>query len=201
MERAVQIYAIINLTVIGMSHVVRPRVWVDFFVFFRERGEAGVFAIAILNLIFGSIIVAFHSVVTSGHEHHSSLSSFPDAAFEVKGFLTSGACFPLGPGGGTVGGKDFLRGLIGSVSKPDRSGRIGTRTLFCGGGYSGPASRKLTGADGRDPPAHPPLIWRSGSALLKALATSRLETKKGAELALCACNESKTPKSLRRTFS
>ena len=62
MERAVQIYAIINLTVIGMSHVVRPRVWVDFFVFLRERGEAGVFAVAILNLIFGSIIVAFHNV-------------------------------------------------------------------------------------------------------------------------------------------
>jgi hypothetical protein len=62
MERAVQIYAIINLTVIGISHVVRPRVWVDFFVFLRERGEAGVFAVAVLNLIFGSIIVAFHNV-------------------------------------------------------------------------------------------------------------------------------------------
>jgi hypothetical protein len=62
MEHAVQIYAIINLTVIGMSHVVRPRVWIDFFVFLRERGEAGVFAVALLNLIFGSIIVAFHNV-------------------------------------------------------------------------------------------------------------------------------------------
>jgi len=61
-ERAVQIYAIINLTVIGISHMVRPRVWVDFFVFLRERGEAGVFAVALLNLIFGSIIVAFHNV-------------------------------------------------------------------------------------------------------------------------------------------
>ena len=62
MEHAVQIYAIINLTVIGIFHVVRPRVWVDFFVFLRERGEAGVFAVAVLNLIFGSIIVAFHNV-------------------------------------------------------------------------------------------------------------------------------------------
>ena len=62
MEHALQIYAIINLTLIGMSHVVRPRAWVDFFVFLRERGEAGVFAVAILNLIFGSIIVAFHNV-------------------------------------------------------------------------------------------------------------------------------------------
>ncbi|HUG17367.1 MAG TPA: hypothetical protein VMM56_00220 [Planctomycetaceae bacterium] len=62
MEHVVQIYAIINLTVIGISHVVRPRVWVDFFIFLRERGEAGVFAVALLNLIFGSIIVAFHNV-------------------------------------------------------------------------------------------------------------------------------------------
>jgi hypothetical protein len=62
MEHAVQIYAIINLTVIGISHVARPRAWVDLFVFLRERGEAGVFAIVLLNLIFGSIIVAFHNV-------------------------------------------------------------------------------------------------------------------------------------------
>ena len=62
MEHAVEIYAIINLTVIGISHVVRPRVWIDFFIFLRERGEAGVFAVALLNLIFGSIIVAFHNV-------------------------------------------------------------------------------------------------------------------------------------------
>jgi hypothetical protein len=61
-ERAVQIYAIINLTVIGISHVVRPREWVDFFIVLRERGEAGVMAVALLNLIFGSIIVAFHNV-------------------------------------------------------------------------------------------------------------------------------------------
>ena len=59
MERAVQIYAIINLTVIGISHVARPGVWVNFFVVLRKRGEAGVFAVAFLNLIFGSIIVAF----------------------------------------------------------------------------------------------------------------------------------------------
>jgi hypothetical protein len=62
MERAVQIYAVINCTVIGLSHVLRPRAWVAFFVLLRERGEAGVFAVAILNLIFGSIIAGFHNV-------------------------------------------------------------------------------------------------------------------------------------------
>jgi hypothetical protein len=60
MERAVEIYAIVNLVVIGLSHVVRARAWVKFFVFLRERGEAGVFCVGILNLIFGSVIVGFH---------------------------------------------------------------------------------------------------------------------------------------------
>jgi hypothetical protein len=62
MERAVQVFAIVNFVVIGVSHVVRPRVWVDFFVRIRAHGEAGVFAVAFLSLIFGSIVVAFHPV-------------------------------------------------------------------------------------------------------------------------------------------
>ena len=62
MERAIQIYAIINFAVIGISHVLQPRAWVDFFVALRERGHAGVFATAFLSLAFGSIIVAFHNV-------------------------------------------------------------------------------------------------------------------------------------------
>ena len=62
MERAIQVYAIINFAVIGLSHALRPRAWVDFFTVLRERGEAGVFAIAFLSLIFGSIVVAFHNV-------------------------------------------------------------------------------------------------------------------------------------------
>ena len=64
MEQAVQIFAIVNFVVIGLSHIVQPRVWVEFFVFLRERGEAGAFATALLSLIFGSIIVAFHNVWT-----------------------------------------------------------------------------------------------------------------------------------------
>jgi hypothetical protein len=64
MERAVLIYAIVNLAVIGISHVARPRAWVDFLVMLRERGEAGVFGLALLNLVFGSIVAAFHNVWT-----------------------------------------------------------------------------------------------------------------------------------------
>jgi hypothetical protein len=62
MERAIQIYAVINFAVIGISHALQPRAWVAFFAVLRERGEAGVFATAFLSLIFGSIVVAFHNV-------------------------------------------------------------------------------------------------------------------------------------------
>lgn len=62
MEQAVQIFAIVHFTVIGLSHVFQPRAWVTFFLWLREKGEAGVFATAFLSLGFGSIVVAFHNV-------------------------------------------------------------------------------------------------------------------------------------------
>ena len=64
MERNVQIYAIIQFVVIGLSHALQPRAWAMFFIQLREKGDAGVFATAFISLIFGSFIVAFHNVWT-----------------------------------------------------------------------------------------------------------------------------------------
>jgi hypothetical protein len=64
LETAVQVFAIINFIIIGLSHTVQPRAWVKFFLFLKEQGEAGVFANAFLSLWFGSIVVAFHNVWT-----------------------------------------------------------------------------------------------------------------------------------------
>jgi len=64
MERAIQVYAVVQLSILGLSHVVAPRAWVTFFTYLRERGEAGVFATAFLSLLFGSLVVAFHNVWT-----------------------------------------------------------------------------------------------------------------------------------------
>jgi hypothetical protein len=64
MERAVEIYAVINFVVIGFSHLLQPRAWIAFFVALREKGAVGVFATAFMSLVFGSIIVAFHNVWT-----------------------------------------------------------------------------------------------------------------------------------------
>jgi len=61
-EHAAQLFAVINFGVIGLSHVVQPRVWVEFFVVLRERGHAGVFFNGMLSLMVGSIIVSLHNV-------------------------------------------------------------------------------------------------------------------------------------------
>jgi hypothetical protein len=62
MEQAIQIFAIINLAVVGLSHIVQPRAWAEFFVGLREKGHAGVFVVGFMSLYFGSLIVAFHNV-------------------------------------------------------------------------------------------------------------------------------------------
>ncbi|HJU67294.1 MAG TPA: hypothetical protein VJ650_03530 [Gemmatimonadaceae bacterium] len=64
MENAVQIYAAVQFVVIGLSHTFQPRAWVDFFIWLRGKGHAGVFANGFLSLIFGSMIVGFHNVWT-----------------------------------------------------------------------------------------------------------------------------------------
>lgn len=62
MERAIQVFAMINLVTIGLSHVVQPRVWAEFFVALRDKGDRGVFVVGFMSLAFGSLIVAFHNV-------------------------------------------------------------------------------------------------------------------------------------------
>ena len=61
-ERAIEIFAVVNFAVIGLSHIVQPRAWVHFFVLLRAKGHPGVFANGMLSLMVGSIIVSFHNV-------------------------------------------------------------------------------------------------------------------------------------------
>jgi len=63
-EHAIQVFAVVNFVVIGLSHIVQPRVWFKFFEMLRQLGYPGVFANAMLSLMVGSIIVAFHNVWT-----------------------------------------------------------------------------------------------------------------------------------------
>jgi hypothetical protein len=61
-ERALEVFAAIQLLIVGLSHVFQAHAWVDFFTWLRERGHAGVFVHGFLSLGFGSMILAFHSV-------------------------------------------------------------------------------------------------------------------------------------------
>ena len=64
LHTAVQVFAIIHLGVVGVSHIVAHRAWAEFFVLLRSKGSTGVFATAYLSLGFGSIVAAFHWVWT-----------------------------------------------------------------------------------------------------------------------------------------
>jgi hypothetical protein len=63
-ERGIEIFAAVQFLIIGLSHLLQPRAWVEFFIWLRGKGHAGVFANGFLSLVFGSFVVAFHNVWT-----------------------------------------------------------------------------------------------------------------------------------------
>jgi hypothetical protein len=62
MELAVTRLAIICFFVIGVSHIVRSRVWTQFFIDLHGKGEVGSFLNALLHFPLGVLIVSFHNV-------------------------------------------------------------------------------------------------------------------------------------------
>jgi hypothetical protein len=64
MEKAIEMFAAVNFLVIGLSHLLQPRAWIEFFAWLRSKGHAGVLVNGFLSLGFGSIVVAFHNVWT-----------------------------------------------------------------------------------------------------------------------------------------
>src|SRR5215469_3388044 len=63
-ERAVEAFAAVCLLGVGLSHVLQPLAWVEFFVWLRGQGRCAVFLEALLNLNFGALVVSFHNVWT-----------------------------------------------------------------------------------------------------------------------------------------
>jgi hypothetical protein len=62
MERALEVFAAVHFTVVGLSHILQHRVWAEFFIWLRGKGHAGVFVHGFLSLGFGSMILAFHNI-------------------------------------------------------------------------------------------------------------------------------------------
>ncbi len=62
MAHAVQVFAVIHFSLMGLSHMLRPGLWVAFFEWLRSLGAPGVFIHGFISLGFGSFIAAFHNV-------------------------------------------------------------------------------------------------------------------------------------------
>ena len=62
MEISVEVFAIILFGVLGLSHILQPKAWAEFFILLRDKGEAGAFVDGLLNLPLAGIIVGFHNV-------------------------------------------------------------------------------------------------------------------------------------------
>jgi hypothetical protein len=63
-EKAVEVFAALYLFGVGLSHIVQPHAWVEFFAWMREKGPAGMFVEGLLSLGFGALVVGFHNVWT-----------------------------------------------------------------------------------------------------------------------------------------
>lgn len=62
MEVSIQKLVAISYLVVGLSHIFQPRVWTQFFIMFRDKGEVGSFLSGLLHFPMGVLIVSFHNV-------------------------------------------------------------------------------------------------------------------------------------------
>ncbi|HSS79097.1 MAG TPA: hypothetical protein VLV54_20415 [Thermoanaerobaculia bacterium] len=62
MEESVEKLVALGFLITGLSHILQPRVWVEFFIMLREKGEVGSFLNGLLHFQLGAIIVTFHNV-------------------------------------------------------------------------------------------------------------------------------------------
>src|SRR5262249_46542233 len=63
-ERAVEVFVAVALFGVGLSHLLQPLAWVEFFVWLRGQGRCAVFLEGLLTLNSGALVVAFHNVWT-----------------------------------------------------------------------------------------------------------------------------------------
>jgi uncharacterized protein YjeT (DUF2065 family) len=61
-ESALQLAFAIQLGVFGIAHLLRPGPLIQFYEVLTAKGAAGVVFIALLSLVTGSLLVAFHNV-------------------------------------------------------------------------------------------------------------------------------------------
>jgi len=62
METSVEKLTALFFLVTGLSHIVQPRAWVQFFIMLREKQEVGSLLNGLVHFPLGAFIVAFHNV-------------------------------------------------------------------------------------------------------------------------------------------
>jgi len=62
MEKATEAFAALCFFGIGLSHILQPIAWVQFFTWLHDKGRVGMFVEGFLCLNFGAFIVSFHNV-------------------------------------------------------------------------------------------------------------------------------------------
>ena len=62
MERSVEVFAIILFGVRGLSHILQPQAWAEFFILLRGKGEPGAFVDGLVNLPLAGVIIGFHNI-------------------------------------------------------------------------------------------------------------------------------------------
>lgn len=62
MERSVEVFAIILFGVLGLSHILQPKAWAEFFILLRGKGEPGAFVDGLVNLPLAGVIIGFHNI-------------------------------------------------------------------------------------------------------------------------------------------
>src|SRR5688500_766427 len=89
MELAIERFVAIAFFGIGLSHLLRPRGWAEFFAQLRAKGEPGAFINGMLSLTMGALIVGFHGGRWTGL---GAIVTFIGWAQCFKGVLH--LCFP-----------------------------------------------------------------------------------------------------------
>jgi uncharacterized protein YjeT (DUF2065 family) len=70
-QHAIEVFALLNFTIVGLSLVLQARAWARFLLWMRREGEAGAVIYGLLCVLWGSLIVSFHP------EWHGILALLP----------------------------------------------------------------------------------------------------------------------------
>ena len=61
-HQSIEFFTAMNLAIVGLSHFLQPKIWVDFFLFLHSKGHVGNIFNALIAVGMGTFILAFHFV-------------------------------------------------------------------------------------------------------------------------------------------